>query len=60
MAMTREQFIETHMTGVLARAALLHRMGVLHGSPVMHSFCPRGQSDSAVCLAVLSSPSSSV
>ena len=45
MAMTREQFIETHMTGVLARAALLHRMGVLHGSPVMHSFCPRGQSD---------------
>ena len=45
MAMTRDQFIETHMTGVLARAALLHRMGVLHGSPVMHSFCPRGQSD---------------
>lgn len=45
MAMTRDQFIETHMTGVLARAAALHRMGVLHESPVMHSFCPRGQSD---------------
>ena len=33
------------MTGVLARAAVLHRMGVLQESPVMKSFCPRGKSD---------------
>lgn len=45
MAMTRDEFIEFYVTGVLARAAVLHRMGVLHESPVMARFCPQGKSD---------------
>ena len=44
-AMNRDEFIETHVTGVLARAAVLHRMDVLQESPVMARFCPQGKSD---------------
>ena len=45
MAMNRDEFVERHVTGVLARAAVLHRMGVLQESPVMARFCPQGKSD---------------
>jgi len=45
MAMNRDEFVERYVTGVLARAAVLHRMGVLQESPVMARFCPQGKSD---------------
>jgi len=45
MAMTRDEFVERHMTGLLARAETLRGMGVLADVPELVAFEPRATTD---------------
>lgn len=43
--MTRDEFVEKHMTGLLARAEVLRGYGVLPESPELVKFAPKATTD---------------